>query len=214
MTYKVTARIEAPWHIYKYSKTPLDSGPKYTEFDFFDTAGLKIEGDWTPSVAPIKKKEPAFPDIPYLEYHEDEVTWSIKLQVPPKTTAGKKTLRCQIGYMICSDQNCSFPGQWTLPDAEVTVLPASKLLNRRIEALVPVLVGLVPQTVPSQIPQPKEQDTRPIVRPKSAKLEFSTEITPIHAKPGETVRLKVTGKVASPWHIYKYAKEKLTTARR
>jgi thiol:disulfide interchange protein len=208
VTYKVTAKVEAPWHIYKYSKTPLDNGPKYTEFDFFDPAGLKLEGDWSPSSPPIKKKEPAYPDIPFLEYHEEEVTWTIKLQVPPKATAGKKTLRCQIGYMICSDQNCSFPGQWTLPDAEVTVLPASKLLNRRIDALIPVLVGLVPQTVTEQA-QPKERDTAPIVRPKSAKLEFSTEVTPSQAKAGETVRLKVTGKVAPPWHIYKYAKEKL-----
>ena len=90
MTYKVTAKIDAPWHIYKYSKKQLDNGPKYTEFDFFDPAGLKLEGDWSPSVLPTKKKEPAFPDIPFLEYHEDEVTWSIKLQVPAEDIAGQE----------------------------------------------------------------------------------------------------------------------------
>ena len=90
MTYKVTAKLDAPWHIYKYSKTQPDNGPKYTEFDFFDPAGLKVEGDWSPSVDPIKKKEPAFPDIPFLEYHEDEVTWSIKLQVPADASPARR----------------------------------------------------------------------------------------------------------------------------
>ncbi len=50
------------------------------------------------------------------------MTWSIKVKIPAGTKPGKKTLRCQAGYMICSDQNCSIPGQWTLPDAELTVI--------------------------------------------------------------------------------------------
>ena len=200
VTYKVTAKVEAPWHIYKYSKTPPADGPKYTEFDFFDPAGLKVEGDWTPSVAPIKKKEPAFPDIPFLEYHEDEVTWSIKLQVPAEASPGKKTLRCQVGYMICSDQNCSFPGQWTLPDAELTVTSGPKLLYRSSDAAVPALVALVPQ---AEAPKPKEKDSQPVRRPKAA--TFTTEIAPKQAKPGDTVELKVSAKVDAPWHIYKYS---------
>jgi thiol:disulfide interchange protein len=206
VTYKVTAKIDAPWHIYKYSKTPSQDGPKYTEFDFFDPAGLKLEGDWLPSVDPIKKKEPAFPDIPFLEYHEEEVTWSLKLKIPADAKPGKKVLRCQAGYMICSDQNCSFPGQWTLPDAEVTVSSAPKLMEFRNEAIFTTLIGLVPPETSAQAPQPKEQDSKPFLRPKSAKLTFSTTIEPAQAKPGETVVLKVSGQVAAPWHIYKYAR--------
>jgi thiol:disulfide interchange protein DsbD len=206
VTYKVTAKIDESWHIYKYSKKPVDNGPKYTEFDFFDPAGLKIDGDWSPSIAPIKKKEPAFPDLPFLEYHEDEVTWSIKLKVPDDAKPGKKTLKCQIGYMLCSDQNCSFPGQWTLPDADLTITTAPKLIDLRIEALAPALIGLVPLETQDQAAKPKEEDSARILRPKSAKLEFSTEIVPSQAKPGETVVLKVSGKVAAPWHIYKYSK--------
>ncbi len=203
VTYKVTARIEAPWHIYKYAKTQQENGPKYTEFDFFDPAGLKVVGDWTPSLTPIRKKEPAFPDLPYLEFHEDEVTWSIKLQVPAATAPGKKTLRCQIGYMICSDANCSFPGQWTLPDAELTVLPGSSSLDRRADGFVLAMVGLVPSPPGAEPARPKMKDSRPVARPKDA--SFTTEITPAQAKPGELVTLKVTAKVNHPWHIYKYS---------
>ena len=47
VTYQVKAKIAPPWHIYKYSKTPLDTGPRLTEFDFFDTAGLTPEKGWT-----------------------------------------------------------------------------------------------------------------------------------------------------------------------
>ncbi len=204
VTYSVTAKIDAPWHIYKYSKTPVDNGPKYTEFDFFDTDGLKIDGDWTPSVAPIKKKEPAFPDIPFLEYHEDEVTWSLKLKVPADAKPGKKTLKCQAGYMICSDSNCSFPGQWTLPEAELTITSAPKRLAILSQSLGSSLVGFVQLPIAGGL-EPKEEDSPKVLRPKSA-IEYQTEIVPKQAKRGETVVLKVSGKVAAPWHIYKYSK--------
>ena len=123
MTYKVTAKVEAPWHIYKYSKEPARQRPEVHRVRLLRPRRPEGRGGLVPSREPIRKKEPAFPDLPFLEYHEDEVTWSVKLQVPAKAEPGKKTLRCQVGYMICSDENCSFPGQWTLPDAELTILP-------------------------------------------------------------------------------------------
>ncbi|HZW31877.1 MAG TPA: cytochrome c biogenesis protein CcdA [Isosphaeraceae bacterium] len=126
VTLKVTAKLKPGYHIYKYTKTktPPGQGPSSTTFDLFDTAGLKVEGDWAASKEPIKHKEPVFPDIPFVEFYEDEVTWSLPLRIPAGTEAGKKTLRVQAGYQVCNDKSCSFPGQWTLPEAVVTVLPA------------------------------------------------------------------------------------------
>src|SRR5437868_4896719 len=51
VTFKVTAKLKPGYHIYKYTKTktPPGSGPSSTTFDFFDTAGLEAEGDWTAS---------------------------------------------------------------------------------------------------------------------------------------------------------------------
>ena len=201
VTFQVTAKIDAPWHIYQYARVQPADGPKLTSFDFFDPAGLKPQGDWAASREPIKKNEPAFPNIPFLEYFEDEVTWSLKLLVPAGTAPGKKALRCQASYMICSDQNCSFPGQWTLPDAELTVLPATAGAS----ILAPAFVAFqVPPSYESG-PKPATKDTRAAARPKAA--SFTAEIVPAEAKPGETVSLKVSARVDHPWHIYKYAKD-------
>jgi Disulphide bond corrector protein DsbC len=124
VTFKVTAKLEPGYHVYKYSKSnKRGPGPVSTTFDFFDPAGLKIEGDWTASQEPEKHKDPNFTDLDSVEYHENEITWSIKLKVPDDTAPGRKALRCQAGYMVCDAKSCSIPGQWTLPDAVLTVLP-------------------------------------------------------------------------------------------
>jgi len=124
VTYQVTFKLEPGWHIYKFDKEPFGAGagPRNTTFDFFDKAGLKIVGDWTPAKAPISKVEPLFNNA-LIEFYEDEATWSIKLQIPEGTAPGKKNLRVQAGYQICNDNSCKPPGQWTLPAVELTVLP-------------------------------------------------------------------------------------------
>ena len=126
VTFKVTARLDPGFHIYKYIKTPANGadGPVYTTFDLFDTGALEPEGDWTASNEPTKHKDDAWPNLPFIEYYEEDVTWSHKLKVPPGAAPGKKTLRVQARYMICDDKGCSPPGQWTLPAATLTVLPA------------------------------------------------------------------------------------------
>ncbi len=207
VTYKITARIEAPWHIYRQAKVQPENGPLYTEFDFFDPAGLTVEGDWSPSRGPIKKKEPAFPSLPFLEYYEDEVTWSIRARVPAKATPGKKSLRCQAGYMICNDENCSFPGRWTLPDAELTILPAdgpgAGLGPLRVESLLIAMTPAAPQARPEGPATPKKKDSR---APQSKMIKFSTSFSPAEARAGEPVTFKVTATLEPHWHIFQVAK--------
>ncbi len=125
VAYKVTVKLDPGFHIYKQVEKPLPpgAGPVYTTFDFFDTAGLKVEGEWSASKEAVKHKEAVWPNLPFVEYYEDEVVWSLKLKVPDGIEPGKKTLRSQAGYMICNDKSCSPPGQWTVPDAELMVLP-------------------------------------------------------------------------------------------
>jgi thiol:disulfide interchange protein DsbD len=125
VTYRVSVKLRPGWHIYKFSKTEKDDdgeGPRNTTFDFFDTDGLKLVGNWTASKSPIRKPEPAF-NNKVLEFFEDEVAWTLPLQVPADAAPGKVTLRCQAGYQICNDVTCKFPGQWTLPDVVLTILP-------------------------------------------------------------------------------------------
>jgi thiol:disulfide interchange protein len=135
VTFKVIAKLNPGSHIYKYSKTKKsDSGPEKTTFDFFDPAGLKVEGDWTASTDPVQHKDPNFPEVEFVEYHENEVTWSVKIKIPDDTAPGKKVLRCQARYQVCDEKQCSIPGQWTLPEAELTVLPAAALAPKVVAA--------------------------------------------------------------------------------
>ena len=91
VTFKVTAKVNPGFHIYKYSAVK-GPGPVTTSFDFFDRGGLELEGSWKASREPEKHKDPNFPEVDSVEYYEGEVTWSIKLKLPASTVAGKKTL--------------------------------------------------------------------------------------------------------------------------
>src|SRR5262249_7440701 len=87
VTFNVIAKLDPGYHIYKQDEKPIaqGGGPVYTTFDLFGTDGLEASGDWSASREPIRHREEYFPDIPFVEYYEDEVAWSIKLKVPPGT---------------------------------------------------------------------------------------------------------------------------------
>jgi thiol:disulfide interchange protein len=205
VTYSVTAKVNPEWHIYSYSKTQPEEGPRHTAFDFFDKAGLVAEGDWTPSVEPTQEKDAAFPDLPFVEYHENEVTWSQKLRVPKTAKPGKVVLRCQAGYQLCSHQSCSFPGQWTLPDGELTI--EGEAAEPPLAASPTVDPAVKPAAAEGGARQPKAKDNRPNLRPKQATL-FATLSTK-EAKPGDVVTYSVTARLAPGWHIYKYSNEEI-----
>jgi thiol:disulfide interchange protein len=187
VTFKVTAKLDPGYHIYKYTEKPLPpgSGPVYTTFDFFDTAGLKVEGDWQVSKEPIKHKEPVWPDLPFVEYYEDEVTWSVKLKVPEGTEPGKKTLRCQLGYMICNEKSCSAPGQWTLPDAELTVLPAGAPVKKATPDPKPTAATPAPAPAPATPSSPRTDPAE-----SSGAAESRTVSTPPAAPAGSAPKIK------------------------
>lgn len=124
VTYTVTANIDPPWHIYTYSKTqlPPGQGPRHTQFDLFQTAGLVPDGDWMPSRPPHEQAEPAFGNKVFGSY-EGEVAWSLKLRVPPGTSPGEKAVRSQVFFQICDPKSCSPLSYKSLPPVVLTVLP-------------------------------------------------------------------------------------------
>jgi thiol:disulfide interchange protein DsbD len=122
VAYKVTAKLEPGLHIYAVAKEDENvQGPIPTTFDFFDSAGFEIAGEWKPDRDPEARPEPAFGNQ-IIQFFENEVTWSLTLKAPQNTTPGKKTLRCQAGYQICNDRSCYPPGRWTLPDVSIDVV--------------------------------------------------------------------------------------------
>jgi thiol:disulfide interchange protein len=197
VTFKVTAKLDSGYHIYKYSKEQ-GSGPVPTSFDFFGRSGLELEGKWTASIDPEKHKDPNFPDVDFVEYYEDEVTWSIKVKVPATAAPGKKTLRCQARYMICDAKTCSIPGRWTLPDVELTVVEGG---GSQPAAAQPATAQKA--TAPKATAQPAKTDSPAA----PAQATFTTSIEPAQARSGDIVTYKVTAKLEPGYHIYQYGKE-------
>jgi thiol:disulfide interchange protein len=192
--YRVTAKLDPGVHIYTHAKKQPEAGPRQTLFDFFDKGGLEAVGDWKASKEATTRKEPAFPELESVSFYEDEVTWSHKLQVPADAAPGKRTLRCQAEFQVCSNQNCSFPGRWTLPDVSLTILPGDS--KEQVQAAPPAPATEAP--APAQATKPAKPD-----RPGEPDgVSFSTAIIPAEAKPGQAVQLQVTAKIAPPWHIY------------
>jgi thiol:disulfide interchange protein DsbD len=198
--FKVMAKLKPGYHIYKYSKTE-GAGPVTTSFDFFNTAGLKIEADWVASQPPEQHKDPNFTEVDFVEYHEGEVTWSVKLRVPTDAEPGKRTLLCQARYMVCDAKTCSLPGQWTLPEAVLTVVRADAAAATSPPA-AEQSAGTSART--ADLPKPAREDSSPRTKPKSATL--TTAVTPEQARPGDEVIFKVTAKLKPDYHIYKFSK--------
>jgi thiol:disulfide interchange protein DsbD len=120
----VIVKVDAPWHIYAFAAEQPAEGPRATQFDLFDAAGLEPSGAWVPDSPPIRKKEPAFPDLDAVEFHERQVAWSTTLKVPADAKAGPHALKAQIYFQICDENACKPPTYATLPEAIVTVAPA------------------------------------------------------------------------------------------
>lgn len=179
VTLKVTAKLDPGYHIYKYSKTPGGEGPILTSFDLFDTDGLEVQGDWSASKEPIQHKDVNFSNL-LVEYYEDEVTWTVKLKVPPDTPSGKKTVRVQAGYMICNDVSCSPPTRWTLPAVTLTVRPGDGASKSPEPA--PKQAASAPEktnsnnagTAPSQSGIAKEDTTAVTPAPETPAVQSST----------------------------------------
>ncbi len=196
VTLSVTAKVDFGWHIYAYNEKQPDDGPKVTQFDLFDTDGLTAQGNWTADQPATKKKEPAFPELPFVEYHEGEVTWTRKLQIPADAAPGKKSIKVQASYQICSDQNCSFPGRWTLAAAEFEVIGGGEAKPK---------TDLNVSQTAAEVKQPARKDTRAAAKPPAVTL--TARVVPAEAHVGETVLYEVTAKLTDGYHIYKYSKK-------
>ncbi len=212
VVFKVTVKLEPGAHIYKYSRKQ-GPGPINTSFDFFDKGGLEPDGDWTPSREPEAHKDPAFPDIDVVEYYEDEVTWSHKLKVPGDAREGRVRLRTQARYMVCTEKNCSFPGQWTLPAAELLISgvagtsAAPKLADAKPVGTATATKGPEPKPA-APAPAPTAGDSAAVPAAKTppaltAALEGAPSISPTTLK--ETPATEAAGQVES--EIAKTAKQ-------
>jgi thiol:disulfide interchange protein DsbD len=121
VTFRVTAEVVAPWHIYAQADAQPEVGPRATQFDFFDPAGLQLVGGWKADPEPELKPEPAF-DNQIYGIHEGRVVWSHALKVPADAANGPKDLKAQVYFQLCDPTGCKPPVYKTLPAATLTVV--------------------------------------------------------------------------------------------
>jgi thiol:disulfide interchange protein DsbD len=119
--YKVSVKVDQPWHIYAWADKQPAEGPRATQFNFYETGGLTPSKEWTASDSPQLKKEPAFPNLDVVAFHEKSIAWTTTLTVPKDAKAGKATLKGQMLFQICNEGSCKPPTTVALPDATVNI---------------------------------------------------------------------------------------------
>ena len=164
--FKVTAKLRPAFTSTIYSKDP-EAWPGQYDLRLLRSSGFRDRRRLGGLQGTPKAQGPEFPGPGALEYYENEVAWTIKLRIPPGTEPGKKIFRCQAGYMVCDDKTCSFPGQWTLPEAVLTVVvpaagAASAAPADHEPAAPAVKQAANPASAPRQGADPNGEDFRRI----------------------------------------------------
>ena len=131
MTLKVTAKVDPPWHIYKYSNEQPDDGPKLTSFDLFDPAGPRPQGGLDAVEAADQEEGHGLqgPRVP-------RILRGRGLLEPPAGGPGRDRARQEGGpgpgrLHVCTDDQLQPAGPWTLPAAELTVVAGGPPPRRR-----------------------------------------------------------------------------------
>lgn len=95
----ITAKPAPTWHIYALSDKPAaKTGSRPTLIELAETSGLAIKE--VKSSAAAKQKNDPFEGT--VRYHEQQVTWTVVLQVPQDAKpGGKLAIAGVIGYQTC-----------------------------------------------------------------------------------------------------------------
>lgn len=102
----ITATIQPGWHIYSITQPP--GGPLATKIQVAPPQGVRI-GEFRPTVAPHRGKEPdAFGDLP-IESHEGTVTWYAPLQLAAGIDPAKLEIRGKVMAQACDATSCVPP---------------------------------------------------------------------------------------------------------
>lgn len=95
---KFTATLPKGSHIYAHSERDPQKGTKPLLIAVERASGLiphRVETD-----APMKIDN-SMPDFGVMKYHEGEVTWTLRVDVPQNTPPGDYTIEGLIGYQAC-----------------------------------------------------------------------------------------------------------------
>jgi thiol:disulfide interchange protein DsbD len=106
-TLTLTASIDDGWHLYATELPELEFGPDVTAVAYTTTTGLTLDGELTPSVAPLEVYDDMFEAN--LRYWEHEVTLTQHFTV---TDAATYSLAGSVTFQGCNEQNCIPPSSF------------------------------------------------------------------------------------------------------
>jgi thiol:disulfide interchange protein DsbD len=106
-TLTLTASIDDGWHLYATELPELEFGPDVTAVTYTTTTGLTLDGELTPSVAPLEVYDDMFEAN--LRYWEHEVTLTQHFTV---TDAAAYSLAGSVTFQGCNEQNCIPPSSF------------------------------------------------------------------------------------------------------
>ncbi|MCD4726623.1 MAG: hypothetical protein K8R46_03105, partial [Pirellulales bacterium] len=102
----VTARIKPGWHIYSITQPP--GGPIATRIEANLPPGVRLIGEFRPSVAPEKKREPVFDNI-MVETHHGTVLWRAPLEFAAGVDQSKLRIAGALTVQPCDANSCLSP---------------------------------------------------------------------------------------------------------
>jgi thiol:disulfide interchange protein len=102
----ITAKIEPGWHI--YSITQPAGGPIVTKIAVHPPPGVRLAGEFRPTVEPEKKKEPAFDNLT-VESHQGTVTWYAPIELAAGVDPATLNIPGKITVQPCDVDSCLPP---------------------------------------------------------------------------------------------------------
>lgn len=96
----LNAKLDPGYHVYPF--THSDETQYRTVIVATSKAGLHFGAPFTKSpIAQDKRLETP------IDYHDGDVTWRIPVSIPANAQEGEHPIEIQVGFMTCSDRNCS-----------------------------------------------------------------------------------------------------------
>ena len=102
----VTATIEPGWHIYSIAQPA--GGPIATKITVNPPPGVRLAGEFRPTVEPEKKKEPAFDNL-MVESHQGTITWYAPIELAAGVDPATLSIPGKITVQACNADSCLPP---------------------------------------------------------------------------------------------------------
>ena len=102
----IAAKIEPGWHIYSITQQP--GGPIATRIDVSPPPGVRLTGDFIPSIAPDEKIEPIFDNLK-VETHHGTVIWRAPIGFDAGVDPSNVEIAGTVTVQACDADTCLPP---------------------------------------------------------------------------------------------------------